>query len=390
MKRVAFILLAIVAGGLSGGWFAWYTLSQEQHKTAPEQREFPMTGSPAAAIPPQAWPDFTYAAENAVAAVVHVTSTFQRRQEPFSSLWEYYFGYRTPQQERRPAIGTGSGVILTTDGYIVTNNHVIENANSIRVALYDKRTLPARLVGADPVTDVAVLKVDAGELPFLPFGNSDSLRLGEWVLAIGNPYNLNSTITAGIVSAKGRQMFSPDGRYKIESFIQTDAAVNPGNSGGALVNTRGELVGINTAIASTTNAFSGYSFAVPAGIVRKVVEDIVAHGAVQRAVLGIVMTDVTGAAAEELKLNSLDGALIARVIPGSVAERAGIRQNDVITSINGVPIKNIAAVQEQMVRYRPDEQIEITTTRHGDTKHFNILLEKLPVKTDLPFSPPLQ
>jgi Do/DeqQ family serine protease len=378
MKRVVFILLAIVAGGLSGGWFAWYAVAQEQHKIAQEKREFPMTGNRNVAVHQQAWPDFTYAAENSVAAVVHVTSTYQRRQESFSSWLEYYFGYRAPQHDRRPAIGTGSGVILTTDGYIVTNNHVIENANSIRVTLYDKRTLPARLVGTDPVTDVAVLKVDADDLPFLPFGNSDSLRLGEWVLAIGNPYNLNSTITAGIVSAKGRQMFSPDGRYKIESFIQTDAAVNPGNSGGALVNTRGELVGINTAIASTTNSFSGYSFAVPTIIVQKVVEDIVAHGTVQRAVLGIVMTDITSAVAGELKLKNLDGALIARVIPGSVAEKAGIRQNDVITSINGVTIKNISAVQEQMARYRPEEQIEIIATRHGAARHFNVLLEKLP------------
>jgi S1-C subfamily serine protease len=173
-------------------------------------------------------------------------------------------------------------------------------------------------------------------------------------------------------------MFSPDGRYKIESFIQTDAAVNPGNSGGALVNTRGELVGINTAIASTTNSFSGYSFAVPTVIVQKVVEDIVAHGAVQRALLGIMMTDITSAAAGELKLKNLDGALIARVIPGSVAEKAGIRQNDVITSINGVMTKNISAVQEQMARYRPGEQIEIIATRHGKTQHFNVLLEKLP------------
>ena len=366
MKRIVFfILLAVVTGGVSGGWSARYAVAQEKQKRPEGKREFPMSGK--ASVNRQAWPDFTYAAEHSVEAVVHV-SVFQH-----NTFFEYFFGHPIRRYEGVQA-GTGSGVILTTDGYIVTNNHVIKDASKIQVTLYDKRTLPAQLVGADPATDVAVLKVDADDLPFLPFGNSDSLRLGEWVLAIGNPYNLNSTITAGIVSAKGRQMMSPDGRYKIESFIQTDAAVNPGNSGGALVNTRGELVGINTAIASPTGSFSGYSFAVPTAIVQKVVEDIVQHGAVQRAVLGIVMTNITDAIGERLKLKTLHGVVIAQIMAGSVAEKAGMRQGDVITAINGVAVKNTSAVQEQIARYRPNDQIEVVVIRDGKERYFNVVL----------------
>jgi Do/DeqQ family serine protease len=367
MKRIVlFILLAIVAGGVSGGWCARYAVAQEKQKAPEGKRVFPMPGNRKAPGNSAGWPDFTYAAEHSVEAVVHV-SVYQR-----NTFLEYFFGY--PMRFEGVQEGSGSGVILTTDGYIVTNNHVIKDANKIQVTLYDKRTLPARLVGADPATDIAVLKVEADNLPFLPFGNSDSLRLGEWVLAIGNPYNLNSTITAGIVSAKGRKMLSPDGRYKIESFIQTDAAVNPGNSGGALVNTRGELVGINTAIASPTGSFAGYSFAVPTTIVQKVVEDIVQHGAVQRAMLGVAMTDITGAEAKELKLKTPNGALIRQVVAGSVAGKAGMKPGDVITTVNGVVVKNTSAVQEQMSRYRPNEQIEIVVIRDGRERYFNVVL----------------
>ncbi|MDR2802383.1 MAG: trypsin-like peptidase domain-containing protein [Prevotellaceae bacterium] len=376
MKRTfIFIVLAMAVGGLSGGLCAKYAMAQEQ-RTAPEvKRESSLTPNRTATLQNQTkWPDFTYAAENSVEAVVHVASIYPRRQETVTSILEYYFGYRSPE-ERRPAVGAGSGVILTTDGYIVTNNHVIDKASDIQVTLYDKHKFPAKLIGTDPVTDVAVLKIDTDGLPFLPFGNSDSLRLGEWVLAIGNPYNLNSTITAGIVSAKGRHMLSPDGRFKIESFIQTDAAVNPGNSGGALVNTRGELVGINTAIASPTGSFSGYSFAVPTAIVQKVVEDIIQHGAVQRAVLGIVMTDITDDIAKKMNLANLDGVFVVNIIAGSAAEKAGIRKEDVITHINGVAVKNTSAVQEQIGRYRPEEQVEIIVERNGKKQYVNVVLE---------------
>ncbi|MDR3235870.1 MAG: trypsin-like peptidase domain-containing protein [Prevotellaceae bacterium] len=385
MKRiVVFILLGIVVGGAAGGLCAKYAVAQiQQRKEDPQQqderrekREFPITPRRAATAA-AAYPDFIYAAEKSVEAVVHVTSVYQRQRDPAMALLEYYFGYRMPHGGQQPSMGTGSGVILTTDGYIVTNNHVIDKANNIQVTLYDKRTFTATLVGTDPATDVAVLKIEAGGLPYLPFGNSDSLRLGEWVLAIGNPYNLNSTITAGIVSAKGRQMLSPDGRYKIESFIQTDAAVNPGNSGGALVNTRGELIGINTAIASPTGSFSGYSFAVPTVIVQKAVEDIIQYGAVQRALLHITMTDVTDEMAKKFDLHTLDGVYVVDVQEGGAAQQAGIRKGDVITHINGKAVKTTSAVQEEISRYRPDAQIEVTIERDGKLRHVHVVLDSV-------------
>ncbi|MDR0667159.1 MAG: trypsin-like peptidase domain-containing protein [Prevotellaceae bacterium] len=374
---LAFILLAVIVGGLSGGLCAKYALAKDMQQPETPDVEQVSPASPTRNVLPNAtaWPDFTYAAENSVAAVVHVRSVYQRRQDPSMMILEYFFGYR-PQYERQPAVGSGSGVILTTDGYIVTNNHVIEKANEIQVTLYDKRTFPARLIGTDPATDIAVLKIDADSLSFIPFGNSDSLRLGEWVLAIGNPYIFKSTITAGIVSAKGRQMMSPDGhRYKIESFIQTDAAVNPGNSGGALVNTRGELVGINTAIASPTGSFAGYAFAVPTSIVQRIVEDIIQYGSVQRVMLGIVMQDVNDAIAKKLHLKSRDGVWVVDVSPNGVAGKAGIKEGDVITHVNSIAISNGSALQEQITRYRPGQQIEIIVERDGKQRYFNIVLE---------------
>jgi Do/DeqQ family serine protease len=390
MKRTSlFLLLAVVIGGLSGGLCAKYAIAQEQRALPDVQQSSPLTANRATARFNQTQlPDFTYAAENSVEAVVHVNAIiYQNRQESGVSLLEYFFGYRAPREDLRPAVGSGSGVILTTDGYIVTNNHVIDKASEVQVTLYDKRTFPAKLIGADPATDVAVLKIATDSLPFIPFGNSDSLRLGEWVLAIGNPYNLNSTITAGIVSAKGRNMFPPDGRYKIESFIQTDAAVNRGNSGGALVNTRGELVGINTAIASPTGSFSGYAFAVPTSIVQKVVEDIIQYGSVQRAALGITMTDVTDAIAKKLALHNLDGVLITGVVSGGAAEKAGIRQGDVMTHINSTAVKNTSAVQELIARYHPEQQVEIMIERDGKKRHMNAVLATFEPKIEKKYVP---
>jgi Do/DeqQ family serine protease len=379
MKRtLSFTLLAIIVGGLSGGLCAKYAAAQRpQQPATPEvQPAQPVSSGRTVTLNATAWPDFTYAAENSVEGVVHVRSVYQRKPDPSMTILEYFFGYRMPQYERQPAVGSGSGVILTTDGYIVTNNHVIEKANEIQVTLYDKRTFPASLVGTDPATDIAVLKINTDSLPYIPFGNSDSLRLGEWVLAIGNPYVFNSTITAGIVSAKGRQMMSPDGRsYKIESFIQTDAAVNPGNSGGALVNTRGEMVGINTAIASPTGTFAGYAFAVPTTIVQKVVEDIIQYGAVQRVVLGITMQDVDDAIAKKRHLKSRDGVLVIHVDPNGEAGKAGITAGDVISHINGTVITNGSALQEQITRYRPGQQLEIVVERDGKQRYVNIVLE---------------
>lgn len=315
-------------------------------------------------LPPQTGggpSDFTAAAEVAVHAVVHVkTKAF--REGTGNPLYDFFFGYREYDNEPR-VIGYGSGVILTSDGYIVTNNHVIEGSQEVEVVLNDKRAFDATVVGKDPTTDLAVLKIRESNLPFLEFGNSDDLRLGEWVLAVGNPYNLTSTVTAGIVSAKARNINILRAELALESFIQTDAAVNPGNSGGALVNTRGELVGVNAAIASRTGAFSGYSFAIPVSIVEKVTRDIMEYGAVQRAILGVTITELDAELAKQNNIKRIEGVLVTGLRPGGAAIEAGIEKNDIITAINGVKVNSPSELQEQISRYRPNDRISITINR---------------------------
>lgn len=263
-------------------------------------------------------------------------------------------------------ISAGSGVVIFKDGYIVTNYHVIENATSFEVVLSDKRELKATLVGKDPNTDLALLKVDANDLMPLRLGDSDELKVGEWVLAVGNPFNLTSTVTAGIVSAKARSIqILKDRKFSIESFIQTDAVVNPGNSGGALVNARGELVGINTAIISETGGYEGFSFAIPSNLVIKIANDLREFGEVQRAVLGVVIGDVNGTIAKDLKLNKVEGVLVQSVNQGTTASEAKLEPNDVIVAINNVKVKSIPELQEQVARYRPGDIISIDYIRDG-------------------------
>ena len=304
--------------------------------------------------------DFSDAAETAVHTVVYVKVVKRAAKMP-SSIMDLIFGFATPKDQ----VGMGSGVIIREDGYIVTNNHVIDGADQIEVTLANNKPYPATLVGTDPATDIALLKIDEDSLPAIVLGDSDNLRLGEWVLAIGSPYDLRSTITAGIVSAKGRSLPNYDGQYRVESFIQTDAAVNPGNSGGALINTLGELVGINTSIISLTGSYAGYSFAVPVNIVRKITEDFIRYGEVRRALLGISMTNITDSMARQFNLDSMEGVYVAEVQPNSAAEKGGIRIGDIITEINLNRVRNGAAVQEQMNRLRPGEQAVITVKRGG-------------------------
>ena len=318
------------------------------------------------------YPDFTYAAESAVQAVVYVEVTVQqttrsRGIDPFEYFFGFGDGYGFGQPQSREQKGSGSGVIIRPDGYIVTNNHVVSGATKISVTLNDNQQYDATVVGTDPATDVAIIKVDAENLPTIPLGDSDQLRLGEWVLAIGSPLGaqLRSTITAGIVSAKGRSMPDGSGEFKIESFIQTDAAVNPGNSGGALVNKKGELVGINTAIVSQTGSYTGYSFAVPVNIVKRVAGDLIDFGSVKRAVLGITMQPIDKKIQEELKLNSMNGVYIYEVSKGSAAEEAGLRKGDVIIAIDGQKITDGASVQEKVNNYHPGEQALVTFVRDG-------------------------
>jgi len=327
--------------------------------------------------------DFTYAAEMSVNSVVHVkikykVSFSQGQGDYFNDLFEFFFGRpQNPQprqrEEEQPG-GSGSGVILTEDGYIVTNNHVIENASSVEVTLNDKRTFKAEIVGTDPTTDIALLKIDAKNLTYISYGNSDSLKVGEWVLAVGNPFNLTSTVTAGIVSAKARNINILNADLKIESFIQTDAAVNPGNSGGALVNTKGELVGINTAIASRTGSFAGYSFAVPVSIVSKVVADLKEFGVVQRAILGVQMRDIDAEFAKEKKLNTLEGVFVSGVIDKGAAKIAGIKEGDIITAIDEVKVNSMAEMQEQIGRYRPGDIVRVTVLRNDKKQEFEVEL----------------
>ena len=334
------------------------------------------------------YPDFTYAAESAVEAVVYVdvVVTQQYQIDPF---FKFYFGLDDSVRQQK---ASGSGVIIRPDGYIVTNNHVVANATKIKVTLNNNQKYPAKVIGADAATDVALIKIEAEGLPTIPFGDSDQLRLGEWVLAIGSPlgYELRSTITAGIVSAKGRSMShgsTQQGGLQIESFIQTDAAVNPGNSGGALVNKTGELVGINTAIISQTGSYSGYSFAVPVNIVKKVVSDLIDFGTVQRAVLGIRMSDLGPDLAEglkyesveemqkKLKLSSLEGVYIGEVVKGSAAEKAGVKEGDILLEINGVKVVNGASVQERVNSFRPGEKATLKLLREGKEKEVEVTFQ---------------
>ena len=332
--------------------------------------------------------DFTRAAEMTVNAVVGIKNTQQSQQQQYGGMndpfFDFFFGNRGyGQREQKPREGYGSGVIISSDGYIVTNNHVIDKADQLTVTLNDKRQFEATLIGTDPTTDIALIKVDAKDLPVVSFGQSDALKVGEWVLAVGNPFMLNSTVTAGIVSAKARSLGMSGNQLGIESFIQTDAAVNPGNSGGALVNTAGELVGINTAIYSQTGNYAGYSFAVPSSIVSKVVTDLKQYGTVQRALLGIQGGDVNAQVVEQKELKVNEGVYVAEVVDDGAAKDAGIKADDVITAINGVKIEKMAQLQEQIARFRPGDKVKVTVNRKGDVKNFTATLKNSMGNTDV-------
>ncbi len=341
--------------------------------------------------------DFTVAAEHATPAVVHIKSTalpqkVSGRGNPYQNPFHDFFGddffrfwgdrgWQQPQQQ--PRMAAGSGVIVSPTGYIVTNNHVIKGADNIEVVLNDNISYKATLVGADPSTDIALLKIDADNLPFLNFTNSDSVRVGEWVLAVGNPFNLSSTVTAGIVSAKARNINILEDISAVESFIQTDAAVNPGNSGGALVNIKGDLIGINTAIASPTGAFAGYSFAVPANIVKKVVADIKEFGVVQRGFLGVSIKNIDSELAKKQNLSDLQGVYIENVTKGSAADDAGIKPGDVVREINGTKINSAPKLQETVAQYRPGNKIEVKYVRDGNLKTTTLVLKNKNQNTEL-------
>ena len=323
---------------------------------------------------PSAPTDFVAAAERTVEAVVHVKTTAERVQNYYNPFNDLFFG-RPSTPEKLEVEGSGSGVILTEDGYIVTNNHVIKGAKTIVVTTSNNDEYEAELIGADPTTDIALLKIEGNALTKVDVANSDKVRLGQWVLAVGNPFNLTSTVTAGIISAKGRDINIIDEQSAIESFLQTDAAVNPGNSGGALVNTAGELVGINTAISSRSGSFEGYSFAVPANLMLKVVNDLKEYGRVQRAFIGINYNEVTAALSEELNLEVNKGVYVANVISEGAADDAGITKGDVIINVNGKSIVSGADLTEALGQRRPGEKLSVVVNRSGKNKAFEVVLK---------------
>jgi serine protease Do len=308
--------------------------------------------------------DFTYAAEQTVHAVVHVktTTVVENRYNP--SIWEFIYGENSKQQPNKMT-GWGSGVIISSDGYIITNNHVVENAQEVTVTLNDNRDFKAKVIGRDANSDIALIKIDGDNFPTIKYGDSDNLKLGEWVLAVGNPFDLTSTVTAGIVSAKGRSLGINSGAYPIESFIQTDAALNMGNSGGALVNTGGFLVGITSAIYSQTGTYSGNSFAIPVNIVKKVVKDLKEFGEVQRAIIGVRIGEVTSEIADKENLKVVKGAIITSVTENGSASDAGLKENDVIVGLGGNQVGSVAELQEQVGRFRPGDKTDITYIRSG-------------------------
>ncbi|MES2389849.1 MAG: Do family serine endopeptidase [Bacteroidota bacterium] len=351
--------------------------------------------------------DFSAAAEKCTPAVVHIKSKFgsgpvahdngsqdQNQQNPFGDMFpggpggiqKFFFNDPNFRQGQAPAqTATGSGVIISADGYIVTNNHVVENADELEVTLYDKRSYKATLVGTDPSTDIAVIRIKETTLPSLAFGNSDQVKVGNWVLAVGNPFNLSSTVTAGIVSAKGRnlQLLRSKDNASIESFIQTDAAVNPGNSGGALVNLSGDLVGINTAIASNTGTYAGYSFAVPAKIAEKVVQDLITYGVVQRGFLGIQIREVNSELVLDKELKVRDGVYVDSLTPGSSAKDAGVKTGDVIIKADDQVIGSVPQLLETVGRHRPGDKIKLTLNHFGTEREVTVLLKNKEGKTEV-------
>ena len=316
--------------------------------------------------------DFTKASENTINCVVHIQTVSKGRQS-MNPFQDFLFG--NPFGQSRPQIGSGSGVIISEDGYVVTNYHVIEGADEIEVTLNDKRNYKAKVIGTDPSTDLALVQIQERKLPFITFANSDDVKVGQWVLAVGNPFNLTSTVTAGIVSAKSRKIDIIHKDLAIESFIQTDAAVNPGNSGGALVNTNGELVGINSAIASNTGSYTGYSFAIPSNLVKKIINDLAEYGKVQRAFIGVSIRDIDSKFAKDKGFADLKGVYLDNVTQNGAASEAGLQTGDVIRKINDRSTNTVSELQEQIALYRPGDKINVTVNRNGREQVLSVTLK---------------
>lgn len=396
--------LSVLAASLLGGaatLFGYKTFIQETHlQTFQQSQQSYLTKfdyDTAKSVVPEGL-NFIHASNVATPSVVHIRTYYQNatasgQGTPFDEMLKEFYGDRMPKDRNHGGMGgmapqeaSGSGVVLSNDGYIVTNNHVIEKADKIEVVLNDKRSYIAKLIGTDPTTDLALLKIEEKGLAFIKYGSSDNIRVGEWVLAVGNPFNLNSTVTAGIVSAKGRNIniLRDKDNMAVESFIQTDAVVNPGNSGGALVNLRGELIGINTAIASPTGSYTGYSFAVPVTLVQKVMEDLLKHGQVQRALLGISIIDLNATVAKDKGIKDfVHGIYVGGVNVGSAAASAGLKEGDVITHVNGTAVNSASELQEIVARNRPGDKVKIKYVRNEKTAEVEATLKNKSGNTDV-------
>jgi serine protease Do len=397
MKKIIFIasLVAVISSGLTMAITYWFVGRQQGQPLRVEHvNNLPARETNYNAALTASGLDFTAAAARVVDAVVHIKSTQTRQpsrsedpQAGFPDLFRDFFGERFfrfegPRQPQ-PRVGTGSGVIINQDGYIVTNNHVIASADDVEVTLHDNRSYKASIIGVDPTTDLALLRIKETGLPHLSFADSDGVLVGQWVLAVGNPFSLTSTVTAGIVSAKGRNINILQEQFAVESFIQTDAAINPGNSGGALVNLQGEVIGINTAIASPTGAYAGYGFAIPANIAEKVVRDLMEFGSVQRGVLGIMIRTVDGNFAREKQLSVNSGVYVDSLLEGSAAGAAGIQPEDVIMAIDGERVASSPQLQERIARKRPGDKVELLVNRKGKERAFTVTLVNPQGKKDL-------
>ena len=384
MRKVS--LMWMLAGLMMVASCGNLTQEQNQEELAVEDQQQPMSlleqaqqpvVQRTAFLPSANTPDFVNAAENSVNAVVHIMTKVVRQSNTYDDFFGALLGqlYGYPGQTRNNTqVAYGSGVVLTPDGYIVTNNHVVEGADEVEVTFNNKVKKTATIIGTDPTTDLALIKVEASDLDYLVFGDSDNVRIGEWVLAVGNPFNLTSTVTAGIVSAKARDLSILGEGTSVESFIQTDAAVNPGNSGGALVNTKGELVGINAAIASHTGSYEGYSFAIPSNIVRKVVDDLLLYGQTQRGYLGVQIAELTAELAEQKGLEDVEGVYVAEVTHGGAAQQAGMSDGDVITAINGKKVNTKTQLMETVRQYRPGDKVEVEVNRRGSHHTYTLTL----------------
>lgn len=385
-KSLLFLAMAFAGGFVSLGAYKLFVEKDSNNGLVQTSSDIPVYNTNYAALPlADGSVDFTAAAERTVNSVVHVKtqSTVQAAYNP----WSDFFGY---QQDPRVQTSSGSGVIISADGYIITNNHVVEGAEKLSVTLNNNKNYEATVVGRDPSSDIAVIKIDEKNLPAISWGNSDEVRIGQWVIAVGNPFDLTSTVTAGIVSAKARNInLLGSGNTKsgdifpVESFIQTDAAVNPGNSGGALVNTRGELIGINTAIASRTGAYSGYSFAVPTSIAKKISSDIIEFGHVQRAFIGVRITEVTQDIAKDKGLKDVAGIYVNEITDGGAASYSGMKQGDIIQKVGEAPVRNVPQLQEQVARYRPGDKVKMTVWRDGKQQVVDVTLRNKSGKAQL-------